>query len=32
MGVDELRRLELDRLDVLQAALWPTVLAWGTAA
>jgi hypothetical protein len=31
-GVDELRRLELDRLDVLQAALWPQAMAGDTAA
>ena len=31
-GVDTLRRLEVDRLDALQAALWPTALAGDTAA
>jgi hypothetical protein len=30
--VDELRRLEIDRLDVLQAALWPQAMAGDTAA
>ena len=32
VGIDELRRLELDRLDVLQAALWPKAMAGDTAA
>ena len=31
-GVDTLRRLELDRLDALQAALWHKVMAMDTAA
>jgi hypothetical protein len=31
-GVDELRRLEIDRLDVLQAALWPKAMSGDTAA
>ena len=31
-GVDTLRRLELDRLDALQAAIWSEALAGDTAA
>ena len=31
-GVDELRRLELDRLDALQAAVWDKALAGDSAA
>lgn len=32
VGVDELPRLELDRLDALQAALWPKAVAGDMAA
>ena len=32
VGVDQWRRLEFDRLDALQAALWPQAMAGDTAA